>query len=74
LNYIFENLCSLAGVDPNRRDLSWRSIREGVAVYLANKLDVSSVKEQLRIRDSKTVTKYEANGSKGRADVIERLG
>lgn len=74
LNYIFKGLCRSIGVDPFERGLSWGSLRDSVAVYLVERMSLSDVQEQLRIKSSTTVARYKQGDSNdGRRSVVERM-
>ena len=73
LNYILGKLCESAEIDPSRRDISWNSIRDSVGVYFTDRLCLSEIQEQLRIKSSRTVARYERGVAGERKSVIEQM-
>lgn len=53
--------------------LSWCSIRDSVAVYLTERLSLAGVQEQLRIKSSLTVARYEHGVAGKRKTTIEQM-
>jgi integrase len=58
LNHILNKLIEAGGIEPRNRDLSWYSIRRGVATVWANEEGIHNAKEQLRHKNIETTLKY----------------
>jgi len=58
LNRLLDKLIEKRGIEPAGRDLTWYSIRHGVATIWANEEDIHDAKEQLRHKRIKTTLGY----------------
>lgn len=66
LNDVFRDLIEKAGIDPAGRDLTWYSIRHGVATAWANQEDIQDAQEQLRHKNPQTTIGYSHSSTKSR--------
>lgn len=58
LNYLLDKLIEEAGIEEGHRNLTWYSIRHGVATMWANKDGVHYAQEQLRHEKTETTMNY----------------
>ena len=71
LNRILDKLLSESGIAPRNRDLTWYSIRRGVATVWANEEGIHNAKEQLRHKDIETTERYVHSGFDMRAEMAD---
>lgn len=71
LNRLLDKLVEEAGIDPRNRNLTWYSIRRGVATMWANEEGIHNAKEQLRHKTIETTERYVNSGSKKRAEMAD---
>lgn len=62
LNYLLTHLIEEAEIEPAGRDLSWYSIRHGVATVWANEENIQDAQEQLRHKKVETTLGYAHSG------------
>lgn len=67
LNDYLPKLIEEAGIDPRNRQLTWYSIRRGVATLWANEEGIHDAKRQLRHKDIETTERYIESDSRRRA-------
>jgi integrase len=73
LNYLFKQLSEIANIDTSDRRITWTSLRESVASYLADSADAPLVQEQLRYDSERSVERFESSVEK-RKSILERMG
>jgi integrase len=61
------------GFDTENRQLSWYSIRHGIATFMSEQEDISMAKEQLRHRSIQTTQKYVHPSLEARRDSLDSL-
>lgn len=66
LNYLLGKLIERAGIRPAGRDLSWYSIRHGVATVWADEEKIHDTREQLRHKKAETTLGYAHSGTETR--------
>jgi len=66
LNYLLDQLVERAGISPAGRDLTWYSIRHGVATIWVEEEDVHDAREQLRHVRVKTTLGYSHSSTEKR--------
>jgi len=70
LNYLLRALIESAGVEPAGRDLTWYSIRHGVATVWADEEDIHDAREQLRHVKVETTMRYSHSSTKKRHGAV----
>jgi integrase len=70
LNYLLNQLIESAGIRPAGRDLSWYSIRHGVATLWADEEDIHHAREQLRHRSIETTLGYAHSDASRRHNTV----
>lgn len=70
LNYLLDQLIEEAGIEPAGRDLTWYSIRHGVATIWADEEDIQDAQEQLRHVRAKTTLGYSHSSTEKRQDSV----
>jgi site-specific recombinase XerD len=73
LSYLMDNLCDEAGIDTENRDVTWYSIRRGLATALIDEADLSTAREQLRHNNLETTARYDQAPPERRRDALDRL-
>jgi len=70
LNYLLENLIEEAGIEPAGRNLTFYSIRHGVATIWADEEDIQDAREQLRHEQVETTLGYSHSSTNKRHNVV----
>ena len=73
LKYLLENLCEVAGIDTENRQMSWYSIRHSVGTYMTREEDLAATQTQLRHRSAETTMKYDQAPVEDRQDALDRM-
>ncbi|WP_142858280.1 tyrosine-type recombinase/integrase [Salinigranum halophilum] len=73
LNYLLDKLLEEADIDSQGRDLSWYSIRHGVATLWANNEGIHHARDQLRHKSSSTTMRYVHSDSKIRGEKADSM-
>ena len=71
LGGLLDNLIEEAGIEPRNRDLTWYSIRRGVATLWANEEGIHNAKEQLRHKQIETTERYVNAGVEQRGKMAD---
>lgn len=71
LNNLLNKLIERANIEPRNRDLTWYSIRRGVATLWANEEGIHNAKEQLRHKQIETTERYIHSGSEEREKLAD---
>lgn len=66
LNNLLANLIEESNINPGSRDLTWYSIRHGVATYWAQEMSIADAKEQLRHLSENTTLSYTHSSEESR--------
>ena len=74
LSYLMDNLCEIAGISTENREITWYSIRRGLATGLIDVADLSTAQTQLRHKDPKTTMRYDQAPPKRRQKALDKLG
>jgi integrase len=74
LSYLMDQLCDEAGISTESRDVTWYSIRRGLATGLIDEADLSTAREQLRHKNIETTARYDLTPPERRRDAIDRIG
>ena len=69
-NYLLDGLTEKAGIEPAGRDLSWYSIRHGVATAWADEENIHDAREQLRHKNVETTIGYAHSGTENRHNSV----
>jgi integrase len=70
LNYLLDQLIEEAGIEPAGRDLTFYSIRHGVATLWADEEDIQDAREQLRHEQIETTLGYAHSSPNKRHNVV----
>lgn len=73
LSYLMDNLCEEAGISTENRDVTWYSIRRGLATALIDESDLSTAREQLRHNNLATTARYDQAPPERRRDALDHL-
>jgi len=73
LRYLLEQLCEIAGIDTEDRQVTWYSIRHSTGTYLTREEGLKATAAQLRHKSIKTTMKYDQAPLEFRRDALERM-
>lgn len=71
LNDVLDKLIEEGNIEPRNRNLTWYSIRRGVATLWANEEGIHNAKEQVRHKQIETTERYISSGSEQRAEMAD---
>jgi integrase len=71
LNYLLDKLIEGGEIEPMNRNLTWYSIRHGVATLWANKYGIQHAREQLRHEKIETTMRYVHSDSESRSKMAD---
>lgn len=74
LRRLLHDLCDIAGIDYENRQMSWYTIRHHVGTYMTRAEDLSAAQTQLRHKTPKTTLKYDQVPIEDRQDALDKLG
>ena len=74
LKYILLQLCDLAEIETDTRQMSWYSIRHSVGTYMTREEDLAAAAAQLRHKSTQTTMRYDNTPVEDRKDALERMG
>ena len=74
LRTILHNLCEIAGIPVENRQMSWYTIRHSVGTYMTREEDLAAAKAQLRHKSPKTTMRYDQAPVEDRRDALNRMG
>ncbi len=74
LRYVLEQLCEIAGIGTENRDLSWYTIRHSTGTYMTREEDLAAAQTQLRHKSPETTMKYDQVPPEDRKDALDRMG
>lgn len=74
LRYLLHNLCEIAGIETDNRQMSWYSIRHSVGTYMTREEDLAAAQAQLRHKSPETTMKYDQTPVEDRRDALDRMG
>jgi len=74
LRYVLKQLCDIAGIDTEHRQMSWYSIRHSVGTYMTREDGLAATRDQLRHKSKKTTMRYDQTPVEDRKDALERMG
>lgn len=73
LSYLIDQLCDVAGISTENRQVTWYSIRRGLATGLIDEADLSTAKEQLRHKSITSTIRYDQSPPERRRDALDKL-
>jgi len=73
LNYLLDQLIEDSSIEPTGRDLTWYSIRHGVATAWANEKGLQHAREQLRHEKIETTMRYVHSSAEERGEMANNL-
>jgi site-specific recombinase XerD len=73
LSYLIDQLCEIAGIETTNRQVTWYSIRRGLATGLIDEADLSTAREQLRHKNIETTARYDQSPPERRREALEKL-
>ncbi|MCD2199535.1 site-specific integrase [Halobacterium sp. KA-4] len=74
LRYLLKNLCEIADIDTQHRQMSWYAIRHSVGTYMTREEDLAAAQAQLRHKNPETTMKYDQVPIEDRQDALDRMG
>lgn len=74
LIYVLEQLCELADIETDNRQMSWYAIRHSVGTYMTREEDLAAAQAQLRHKSPETTMKYDQTPVEDRKDALDRMG
>jgi site-specific recombinase XerD len=74
LRRVLHELCEIAGIDYEDRQMSWYTIRHSTGTYMTREEDLAAAQTQLRHKSSKTTMKYDQVPVEDRQDALDRIG
>jgi len=73
LNHLLNKLIETSSIEPRDRNITWYSIRHGVATYWANHVGPHHAREQLRHSSLNTTMKYLHSDAETRNSAVEQI-
>lgn len=74
LSYLIDQLCDVAGIDTEHRQVMWYSVRRGLATGMIDEADLSTAKQQLRQKRFETTARNDQSPPERRRDALDKLG
>jgi site-specific recombinase XerD len=74
LSYVLDNLCEIAGITTETRDLSWYAIRHSLGTAMADERGLAAAQSQLRHVSPQTTLKYDNVSHDQRRDALDKIG
>lgn len=74
LRRVLRNLCDIAGINTENRQMSWYAIRHSVGTYMVREEDLAAAQSQLRHKNPETTMKYDQVPVEDRRDALDRMG
>ena len=74
LRYILHQLCDIADIPVENRQMSWYTIRHSVGTYMTREEDLAAAQAQLRHTSEQTTMKYDQAPVEDRQDALDRMG
>jgi integrase len=74
LRYLLKNLCEIADIDTEHRQMSWYAIRHSVGTYMTREEDLAAAQAQLRHKSAETTMKYDQVPVEDRQDALDNMG
>jgi len=73
LRYMLHQLCEIAEIPYENRQMSWYSIRHSVGTYMTREEDLAAAQAQLRHKTSETTMRYDQAPVADRRDAPDRM-
>jgi site-specific recombinase XerD len=73
LSYLIDQLGEVANIATNGRQVTWYSIRRGLATGLIDEADLSTARDQLRHKNIETTARYDQSPPERRRDALRNL-
>ena len=74
LSYLIDQLCETANIATENRQVTWYSIRRGLATGLIDEADLSTARDQLRHKNIETTAMYDQSPPERRRDALDKIG
>ncbi|SDJ90919.1 Site-specific recombinase XerD [Halovenus aranensis] len=74
LRYLLHQLCDIADIDREDRQMSWYAVRHSVGTYMTREEDLAAAQAQLRHKSPETTMKYDQAPVEDRQDALDRMG
>jgi len=74
LRYLLHQLCEIADIETEHRQMSWYAIRHSVGTYMTREEDLAAAQAQLRHKVPETTMKYDQTPPEDRQDALDRMG
>jgi site-specific recombinase XerD len=74
LRYLLRQLCEIAGIETQARQMSWYAIRHSVGTYMTREEDLAAAQAQLRHKSPETTMKYDQTPVEDRKNALDRMG
>lgn len=74
LRRILHQLCEIAGIDYENRQMSWYTIRHSTGTYMTREEDLAAAQTQLRHKSPETTMKYDQAPVEDRQNALDRMG
>ena len=73
LRYLLHQLCEIAGITVENRQMSWYTTRYSVGTYMIREEDLAAAQAQLRHTSEQTTMKYDQTPIEDRQDALNRM-
>ena len=74
LRKVLHNLCEIAEIPVENRQMSWYTIRHSVGTHMTEERDLAATQAQLRHKSVKTTLKYDNVPVEDRRDALNKMG
>jgi site-specific recombinase XerD len=74
LNYLLDNLLEETGIETEKRDLKWYSIRHSLGSHMTSEAGLSPTKDQMRHESIEQTKRYADSTTEERRDSLSDIG
>lgn len=74
LSHLIKQLCEIAEISTDGRQMSWYTIRHGLGTAMTNERDLKAAQIQLRHKSPETTMKYDQVPVEDRRDALNKIG
>lgn len=74
LRYVLHELCRIAEIPIENRQMSWYTIRHSVGTYMTREEDLAAAQAQLRHKSPETTMRYDQAPIEDRRDALNKMG